>query len=206
MDADAVHRAWSGRTGEYSPGYYAYYGANDASERIRETLDATVDAEAAILELGCSAGRHLAHLADNGYRDLAGIDINHEAFGVMEQTYPGLAADGTFYRGAIEDIIGEFADDRFDVVYSVETLQHIHHANEWVFSEVARVTADLLITVEIEGGAAQQTDDVAVNYVREDFPLYYRDWGAVFTEFGFVETETASLDNDTFRAFTAEPS
>lgn len=205
MDIDGVHRGWADRTGEYSPGYYAYYGPDEASERILETLETSVDRGAAILELGCSAGRHLAHLANNGYRDLYGIDINPEAFDVMERTYPDLADDGTFFLAAIEDVIGEFPDDRFDVVYSVETLQHIHHASEWVFREVARVTAALLITVEIEAGAVDRPDEGAVKYVRGEVPLYYRDWKAVFTELGFVQTDTAALDTQTFRAFSSDP-
>lgn len=199
-DVDTVHRAWSGRTGEYSPRYYAYYGSSEVSERIREALDATLDRGAEILELGCSSGRHLAHLQDHGFRNLTGIDLNEAAFDVMERFYPDLAAEGTFYRDTIENVLTTFADDRFDAVYSVETLQHIHPDHEWAFEEIARITDTLLITVEVEGGGRDPPMN-GVNYVREDVPLYYRDWNRIFTPLGFDQTAQWSIKRDTGRVF-----
>lgn len=167
MNPDEVREKWAERSGEYSPEYYAYRGPNAVSERIRERIDATATGPApAVLELGCSSGRHLAHLHEHGYRNLHGIEINEAAFEVMAEAYPELADDGTFYRGAIEDVVGEFPDDRFDVVYSVETLQHVHPeagpadadasaddgADASVFAELARIVDALLLTVENEHG------------------------------------------------------
>jgi SAM-dependent methyltransferase len=196
MDADEVHDRWAERSGEYSPTYYAYYGPNETSELIRRYLDDAVDPGASVLELGCSSGRHLAHLHEHGYGDLHGIEINDEAFEVMGETYPELAADGTFYHDAIESVLPGFEDDRFGAVYSVETLQHVHPDNAWVFDEVARVTADLLVTVENEGG-----NDGDVNYVNDEFPLYYRDWNRVFVQRGFEGIGVEPTDRDTLRAF-----
>lgn len=202
MDAEAVLAAWHDRSGEFSPGYYAYYGPNETSERIRRTLDATLDRDAAVLELGCSSGRHLSHLADHGYRDLTGIEINEEARAVMESAFPDLAATGTFHFDAIEDVIADFDDGQFDAVYAVETLQHIHPDNDWVFEEIARVTDDVLVTVEIESPTNPQGPaDVDVNYVNEDFPLYYRNWDRVFSALGFTEVDVERLDRDTLRVF-----
>ncbi|MFB6361820.1 MAG: class I SAM-dependent methyltransferase [Halobacteriales archaeon] len=200
MDAEAVQRAWVNRTGAYSPDYYAHYGSNETSHRLREALDRTVGADASVLELGCSAGRHLAHLYDHGYRDLWGIDINAEAGTVMRQAYPALAEAGNFTFEAIEDVIDTFEPRQFDAVFSVETLQHIHHDHAWVFAEVARITDRLLITVEIE-----DTDDPgpepAVKYIDDDFPLYRRDWGSVFTAFGFDQVDSRSVGRDRMRVF-----
>ncbi|KYH25140.1 hypothetical protein HAPAU_27230 [Halalkalicoccus paucihalophilus] len=198
MNADEVQRQWAERSGEYSPEYYAYYGPNGTSERIHRTLDSRSGPQRAVLELGCSSGRHLAHLYDHGYRDLSGIEINDEAIDVMEEAYPELASHGTFHIDTIENTLPEFEDDRFDAVYSVETLQHIHPDNAWVFEELARVTNTLLVTVENEGNGEE-----AVNYVNDEFPLYYRDWETVFTDLGFREIESETLKRDTFRAFRA---
>lgn len=197
MDANAVREAWLHRTGEFSPRYYAYYGANETSERLREVFDAWLEPDAAILELGSSAGRHLSELYEHGYRDLTGIEINEDALDVMRETYPALAEGGTFHFDAIESVVPRFEDDQFDAVYSVETLQHIHPDHEWVFAEVARVSRDLLVTVEVEGAAGGP----AVNYVDDGVLLYYRDWHAIFTELGFDEVESASLGRDTLRVF-----
>ncbi len=202
MDSNEVRQQWAERNGEYSPEYYAYYGPDDTSESIRGILDQFVDRDASVLELGCSSGRHLAHLLDHGFENLAGIEVNGDAFDVMEETYPELAEQGTFYHAAIEDVVDDFEDGQFDAVYSVETLQHIHPDVEWVFEEIARITDDLLVTVENEGGEDQShSDDPDVNYVNDDFPLYYRDWNRVFTEFDFVEVDAEVGERDTVRTF-----
>jgi SAM-dependent methyltransferase len=147
MDSETVLKGWLNRSGAYSPDYYAHYGPTATSELIREVLSATVGPDATVLELGCSSGRHLAHLHEGGYRDLWGIDINSDAFDVMREAYPDLAAAGTFFSGAIEDVVTGFDDGQFDAVYSVETLQHLHPDHDWVFAEVARVTDDVIVTV-----------------------------------------------------------
>ncbi|MFC4550630.1 MULTISPECIES: class I SAM-dependent methyltransferase [Halorussus] len=210
MNSNEVRRRWAERSGEYSPDYYAYYGPDETSESVGARIDDAVERDAAVLELGCSSGRHLAHLRERGYDDLHGIEINDEAFEVMAEEYPDLAETGTFYAAAIEDVVGEFADDRFDAVFSVETLQHLHPDDAWVFDELARITESLLVTVENEGesgegeAASADGDDPAVNYVNDEFPLYYRDWNRVFTERGFAEVHAEAGDRDTLRAFRPE--
>ncbi len=224
-------RQWAERSGEYSPSYYAYYGPNEASERVRDLLDAVVGRDASVLELGCSSGRHLSHLHEHGYEDLHGIDVNDEAFRVMEETAPDLAASVSFHADAIENVVADFDDDQFDAVFSVETLQHVHPDNEWVFEELPRIAGDLVVTVEHEGkgkggneesegegeesegqrgetGGNDERDDGGrgqdepdVNYVNDEFPLYYRNWRRIFTDLGLVEVESEPVGQDTLRAF-----
>ncbi|WP_115864000.1 class I SAM-dependent methyltransferase [Halorussus litoreus] len=222
MNSDDVLQQWADRSGAYSPDYYAYYGPNETSELLRERLDAVVGTDAAVLELGCSSGRHLAHLREHGYDDLHGVDVNGDAFDVMADAYPDLHDAGTFYEATIEDAVREFDDGRFDAVYSVETLQHVHPDHEWAFDEIARVTDDLLVTVENEGGPNGEADaagdgkeidrredldgsanpgDPEVNYVNDEFPLYYRNWKQVFTPRGFEQVHARTTDRDVFRAF-----
>ena len=203
MNADDVRRGWASRATEYSPDYYAYYGPNETSDLVRRTLDRLVGTEAAVLELGCSSGRHLQHLHEHGFEDLHGVDINDDAFDVMADEYPALAAEGTFHHGAIEELVPGFDDGQFDAVFSVETLQHVHEDVEWVFEDVARITADALVTVECEEPVNGEGDgrEAGVNYVNGDIPLYYRDWTATFTEFGLSEVEARPFGRDTFRVF-----
>lgn len=196
MEATAVLEAWQARSGAYSPGYYAYYGADEVSDAVLEVLEATVGADAAVLELGCSAGRHLARLHEAGYRDLTGIDINPAAREVLADAYPDLYADGTFHFDAIETVVAGLETGRFDAVFSVETLQHIHPDHDWVFEEVARVADDILVTVELEGDGVESLVDDTV-------PLYRRDWRAVFTDLGFEAVDAKAVKRDTLRVFRA---
>ncbi len=201
MDSNDVRRQWAERSGEYSPEYYAHYGPDETSEEIRRILDRSIDRSAPVLELGCSSGRHLSHLHESGFDNLAGIEVNDDAFKVMEDSYPDLADAGEFYHDAIENVVDQFDTDRFRAVYSVETLQHLHPDVEWVYGEIARITDELLVTVENEGDRS----DEDVNYVNDEFPLYYRDWNTVFTERGFVEVDANADRRDTVRTFRTEP-
>ncbi|GAA0235656.1 class I SAM-dependent methyltransferase [Haladaptatus pallidirubidus] len=204
MEPDDNHRSWAERSGEFSPAYYAQIGSNEVSETLTNVFEYYVEEDAEILEVGCSSGRHLAHLRDDGFTNLTGIDINDESFDVMDDRYPRLAETGTFRTGAIEDVLPEYPDDAFDVVYSVETLQHIHPENEWVFEELIRVTSDLLITAENEGNSPHRgRDGFEVSYVHDDFPLYHRDWKRVFSDLGLAQLVCEPGSRDTVRVFRA---
>ncbi|EFW91360.1 Methyltransferase type 11 [Haladaptatus paucihalophilus DX253] len=202
MEPDDNRRTWAERSGAYSPAYYARIGANEVSDTLRTVFEYYVEEDAAILEIGCSSGRHLDRLRDEGYTNLTGIDINDESFDVMAEKYPKLAATGTFHTGAIEDLLPEFPDDAFDVIYSVETLQHIHPENEWVFEELIRVTGDLIITAENEGNSPQRgRGSEKVSYVNDEFPLYHRNWKRVFSDLGLAQLVRERGNRDTVRVF-----
>ncbi|WP_423747186.1 class I SAM-dependent methyltransferase (plasmid) [Haladaptatus sp. SPP-AMP-3] len=202
MEPDDNRRTWAERSGAYSPAYYARIGANEVSDILRTVFEYYVEEDAAILEIGCSSGRHLDRLRDEGYTNLTGIDINDESFDVMAENYPNLAATGTFHTGAIEDLLPEFPDDAFDVIYSVETLQHIHPENEWVFDELIRVTGDLIITAENEGNSPLRgRGSEKVSYVNDEFPLYHRNWKRVFSDLGLAQLIRERGNRDTVRVF-----
>ena len=202
MNPDEVRQDWAERSGKFSPAYYARIGPDEVSETLAGVLTHYVDDDAAILELGCGSGRHLAHLHDHGFDNLTGIDINDESFDVMAEHYPRLAETGTFHTGAAEDLVPEFPDDAFDVVYSVETLQHIHPEDAWVFEELSRITTDLLVTAENEGNRPELgREETAVSYVEDEFPLYHRDWKRIFTDLGFAQLIREPTPRDTIRVF-----
>jgi SAM-dependent methyltransferase len=204
VDPHHVRRQWAERSGEYSPAYYAYRGPDGTSESLRETVERYVAREAPVLEVGCSAGRHLAHLHRHGFEDLTGVDVNADALEVMAEAYPALAEAGTFHVAAIEDAAAGFADDRFAATYSVETLQHLHPDADGTLAELARVTGSLLVTVENEGNAGTDRSGTSVTYVDDDLPLYHRNWAEVFTDLGFVQVDVSVGERDTMRTFLSE--
>jgi SAM-dependent methyltransferase len=204
VHSDDVRDEWAERSGEYSPAYYAYRGPDETSEAVRAVLGAHCAPDATVLELGCGPGRHLAHLHEAGFSTLRGLDVNSEAFEVMAEEYPALWSAGEFVCDTIESAVPASDDDAFDAVYSVETLQHVHPDEAWVFAEIVRVAGDLLVVVENEGdGASSESSDGGpdVNYVREGIPLYYRDWQTVFGELGCEQLRVESRGRDTMRVF-----
>lgn len=203
MNPDDVRRGWAERSGEFSPEYYAQRGADWMTDAVRELLEHYVGHEGRVLEVGCSSGRHLAALHDAGFEDLHGVELNGEALEVMAERYPSLAGAGTFYIDDAGALLPEFEDDAFDAVFTVETLQHIHPDEaDHVFDEVARVTDDLLVTVENETARASgDADDPEISFVNDEFPLYHRDWQQVFAGRGFAQVVIESGKRDQLRAF-----
>ncbi|MFC7177306.1 class I SAM-dependent methyltransferase [Halosegnis marinus] len=190
---------WRGRDGEFSPTYYAHKGPDATSEALADLLAARLGRDASVLEVGCNVGRHLAHLHDEGFADLTGLDINAEAIAELRETYPDLAAAGEFL---VADLVATFADlgaGAFDVVYSVETLQHVAPADASVFDDVARVAGSLLVTVENETPMDGSGDDVT--RVNDTIPLYHRDWREVFAGRGLEQVAVGDMGRDTLRAF-----
>jgi SAM-dependent methyltransferase len=202
MDPEEVRQHWADRSGAYSPTYYAQKGPNEVSETLVDVLGHYAADDAVILELGCGSGRHLETLRRAGFSELAGIDVNDESFDVMVEYFPRLADIGTFHTAALEEFLPDCAEDAFDVMVTVETLQHVHPENAWVFDEFARVTADLLVTAENEGNSPDRgRGEGDVSQVDGEFPLYHRDWQAVFAERGFTQLLCEPTKRDTIRVF-----
>lgn len=201
MEASDVRRRWADRSGEFSPAYYAYRGPDERSEVVRALLKRSVGREGRVLEVGCSAGRHLAHLHDAGFERLHGVDVNAEALSVLREHYPGLADRGTFHVDSIGAVAGRFGDDAFDAVYSVETLQHVHPDEEGAFDAIARIAGERIVTVENEHGVDADTATGDVTFVDDGVPLWHRDWNRVFTSRGFEEVESTEGDRTVTRVF-----
>lgn len=205
---------WAELQGEYSPAYYAHRGSDVRSQAVHTAITEIVDSSASICELGCSAGRHLAHLHAKGFTDLWGVDLNTDAFDVLAETYPALDEDGTFYEGALSNVLPTFDDDQFDAVYSVETLQHVHPAvASTVFGHISRITEHVLVTAEVESrptedepawASTSPEESPPIDFVSEDVPLYYRNWNHIFTDRGFRQTAVTETNRDVVRTFVPD--
>ena len=130
--------------------------------------------DSSILELGCNVGRNLEYLRRAGYTNLGGIEVSPRARALREGHYPNL--DITYYEGPIEEWI--LRCRRFDVVFSMAVLQHVHPDSDWIFTEIARVAKRGIVTIEDE--------------VRDTKSLWPRNYGAIFTNLGYTEVSAAS--------------
>ncbi len=128
-----------------------------------------------ILEIGCNTGRNPIHLSQAGYRELAAVEISEAAIRLFRDSYPEVARHSDIHNAPVESVIERFPDNAFDLVFTMAVLEHIHTESEGIFPEVARITEDLLITIEDESGVSER-----------HFPRNYRE---VFEPLGLRQIE-----------------
>lgn len=150
-----------------------YLNAEPRSLFLLKVMRKHANADMKILEIGCNVGRNLNYLLESGYTDLSGIEICEDAVRLLKKNYPELK-DARIYNSPVEDVIREFSDSEFDIIFTMATLEHIHKDSEWVFGEMARVSK-LIITIEDEHGISKR-----------HFP---RDYKKVFEGLGMKQVE-----------------
>lgn len=168
----------------YIEGPFSSTGFLAGKERSMLLVDLVreqVGAEASILEVGCNVGRNLNYLFESGFHHLEGIEINERVVRQLRSSYPEMAQEATIHNAALEDVIGDFSDAQFDVVFTMTVLMHIHPDSEWIFPEIARIAKDRLITIENEGSLSWN-----------HFP---RDYRKVFEPFGWKELEVKHCED-----------
>lgn len=98
--------------------------------------------DARILEVGCSVGRNLAYLADQGYKNLEGVEISSHATQLLRETYPQLKR-ARIHTGAAEDIL-PLLKTRYDLIFTMAFLAMVHPDSIGVFDDICRLTDDVL--------------------------------------------------------------
>ena len=120
------------------------------SQFLIKMMDAHSNSEENILEIGCNVGRNLHYLYEAGYKNLNGIDISKNAIILMKNTYPRMVKNVKIINRSIEEGIRDYKNNEFEVVFTMAVLEHIHPDSEFIFSEMVRITKNLLITIEDE--------------------------------------------------------
>jgi len=140
MERDQLLEFWQQREpdGNVPEGYL---GPTWRSELLAELL-ADIPKHARILEIGCNVGRNLAHLADQGYSRLEGIEISPHAVDLLRASYPQLA-DSKVHLGAVEEVMPRLSES-YDVVFTMAVLEHIHPDSVEVFDDIARLGGTVL--------------------------------------------------------------
>jgi 2-polyprenyl-3-methyl-5-hydroxy-6-metoxy-1,4-benzoquinol methylase len=115
------------------------------SKYLYEVISKHFTTDIKILELGSNVGRNLNYLYKKGYKNLLGIEINKNAIEIMTKEYPELSKNVGIVNNPIEEVIGQFDDKHFDLIFSMAVLEHIHHDSEWIFGEMIRISKNMLI-------------------------------------------------------------
>jgi len=89
---------------------------------------------AAVLDVACGTGYGARHLADRGASFVVGVDIAVDALDYCREHYQG---DGVYFAAIDAPRLG-FPDDTFQVVVSLETIEHLADAEAYL-AEIRRV-------------------------------------------------------------------
>ena len=106
--------------------------------------------ESKIFEIGCNVGRNLNFLYNSNFKNLETVEISEDAVKLLKETFPEMANEIKIYNISIEDVINDFSNENFDIVFTMAVLEHIHDDSSWIFEEIVRITKKYLITIEDE--------------------------------------------------------
>lgn len=139
---------------------------------VDEVLAHAVSPNDRILDLGCNCGRHLAPLAEAGYRRLFGVDVNERAIEVMPDWFPVLRDVVTAKADFFQRYLSNTIDGAFDIVFSRGATVELVHPSYPLVKELTRVANRHVILLIEENGHA-----------------YPRFWTHEFAREGFVLTK-----------------
>lgn len=91
--------------------------------------------DATVLDAGSGSGYGSAHLADNGARQVYGIDISEKSVAFSRYHFP--RSNLEFRQMSLDDRL-DFPDNYFDVIFSSNTLEHVANVSGFL-REACRV-------------------------------------------------------------------
>jgi len=104
-----------------------------------------LDKEANILEIGCSAGRHLDYLHSKGFRRLTGIEIGANAEKVMKTYFPDAYKSTRYIKGNAYEELVKLPSSSYDLVFTRGVLINIAPKWNGIFREMARVAKSFIL-------------------------------------------------------------
>lgn len=125
-----------------------YYEDNiDKCKELINILNKYVNKDKKILELGCNVGRNLNYLYQNGYKNIAGVEINKQAINLSREKYhlPIMIYNADLTK---------FDTKGFDIIYSMAVLQHI--SNKEIKQVFDKFEAEFLILIEDKAGIGER--------------------------------------------------
>jgi len=139
---------------EKHPTAAAFEGIDPASQvQMDEIMALAPERNAAILDLGCNVGRHLAYLHGQGYRNLHGVDWSESALRDMAARYPDMHANAMLTRASFEHFLGG-AREPVDLVYTRGATFELVHPAFPLIHHVCRIAKRHAVLVITEAGHA----------------------------------------------------
>jgi SAM-dependent methyltransferase len=166
-------KPWDGRN---APAAYLSPKAAARSRFLVDLFGRHVSKATSVFEVGCNAGRNLAHLHAAGYTRLQACDISAAAVDLLRSAHPELRAP--VMVGPAEDLLPTLPDRAFGAVFTMAVLEHLPPESEQVFADMVRIAGKTLVTVE---------DEVLPSW--RHFPRKYRD---IFEGLGMRQVEETS--------------
>ena len=137
-----------------------YTKAESSTFAMFKELLEVLDKQAFLIEIGCNAGRNLNYLLEQGYKNLAGIEINPFAVhDVMKEYFPELYRIGIFYTGSANTEIKKIEDGKYDVVFAHSVLIHIEPSERSLFYDMVRISSKYIVIFSQENVDTQYPYD-----------------------------------------------
>src|SRR5881392_2668528 len=146
LDRQQIHDFWRNPDPTNLP--HLYLDGAIRSNFLVDIVKRHVSPDNEILEIGCNVGRNLNWLLRAGFSRLTGVEINGTAVKLLRESFPRLAGTACIINEPIETAIKQFPDGAFQCVYTMAVLEHIHSESEWIFADMARIAANVLIIIE----------------------------------------------------------
>ena len=164
---------WEGRLLGDSLGPQQFVELQSSSHiLINEVVKQASGLGAPILDLGCNVGRHLNTLYKLGFTNLYGIDVQREAFVLMEKIFPDMKAAMHVEQGMFQDYLPRVPDRFFEVVFTHGATLELVPPSFPICWHMARTASRAIVLAINENGHA-----------------YPRLWETEFTRARFVLTK-----------------
>src|SRR5262245_4892032 len=152
------------------PDRYAHVDIERSSALLGH-VERLVERDAAILEVGCNAGRNLNHLYRHGFANLSAIEISPAAIAFFREAFPDTAKAVDIRVGSLEDLLSSYPDKRFDLLFSMAVMMHIHPDSDFVFPQMVR-SSRMILTIENEH------ESTSARTFKRDYRMVFENLGA----------------------------
>ena len=92
----------------------------------------------------------------------------------MQNSFPQMFENSTILNNSVEEVLKE-SYEKYDLIYTMAVLEHIHVDSEWIFNEMVKLTNKFIITIE---------DEKSISW--KHFPRRYK---RIFENLGMKEIE-----------------